>query len=145
MNIARFTERIKAFRENQVARREALKLWLCNRFEAVPKTVLATLALMSCCLASFFLGILVERGLGVRPAFRIEEVSGPPAAATASLAERMVVDGEGEVVGSKNGTKYYYPYCSGVSRINPENLIRFASAGAAEKKGYTLSQTCKAP
>src|SRR3989344_7821310 len=31
-----------------------------------------------------------------------------------------------QLVGSKNGKKYYYPWCSGVSRISEANLLHFA-------------------
>lgn len=48
-----------------------------------------------------------------------------------------------QLVGSKNGTKYYFPWCSGVKNINPENLIHFASKSEAEARGYTPSTTCK--
>jgi len=48
-----------------------------------------------------------------------------------------------ELVGSKNGTKYYYPWCSGVKNISPANLIHFSSKSEAETRGYTPSTTCK--
>ncbi|MFA5997085.1 MAG: hypothetical protein WC791_01195 [Candidatus Paceibacterota bacterium] len=48
-----------------------------------------------------------------------------------------------DLVGSKNGTKYYYPWCSGVKNIFPSNLIHFASKSEAEARGYTPSATCK--
>ncbi|MEK7091690.1 MAG: hypothetical protein AAB900_01755, partial [Patescibacteria group bacterium] len=35
---------------------------------------------------------------------------------------------EGKVLASKNGQKFYYPWCSGVSRIKEVNRIYFASA-----------------
>jgi hypothetical protein len=48
-----------------------------------------------------------------------------------------------QLVGSKNGKKYYYPWCSGVSRISEANLLHFASKADAEAQGYTPSSTCK--
>lgn len=47
------------------------------------------------------------------------------------------------VVASKSGTKYYYPWCSGVQKIVPANLITFSSKEQAESAGYTPSSTCK--
>jgi hypothetical protein len=41
----------------------------------------------------------------------------------------------GDLVGSKNGTKYYYPWCTGVSKISPANIVHFATAGIAESQG----------
>ena len=48
-----------------------------------------------------------------------------------------------QLVGSKNGTKYYYTWCSGVKSISPANIIHFASKSEAEARGYTASATCK--
>ncbi|MHB1316527.1 MAG: hypothetical protein ACYCZW_01585 [Minisyncoccota bacterium] len=49
----------------------------------------------------------------------------------------------GEVIGSKNGTKYYLPWCGALSRIKPENRVVFASAVLAREKGYTPAANCK--
>ncbi|MBX4181566.1 hypothetical protein KW807_01740 [Candidatus Parcubacteria bacterium] len=48
----------------------------------------------------------------------------------------------GEVVASKNGSKYHYPYCSGAKRILEANKLTFPSAQAAEASGYTLAANC---
>lgn len=48
-----------------------------------------------------------------------------------------------QLVGSKNGTKYYYPWCTGVQKIAQANLIHFADKAEAEARGYTPSATCK--
>ncbi len=48
-----------------------------------------------------------------------------------------------QLVGSKNGKKYYYTWCSGVGKISPSNLIYFSSKEEAEARGYTPSATCK--
>ncbi len=47
------------------------------------------------------------------------------------------------LVASKNGTKYYYPWCGGVSRISPANLVSFPSEEDAKAKGYTPASNCK--
>jgi len=52
------------------------------------------------------------------------------------------VVGQNEVVGSKNGTKYHYPWCPGAQRINPENLVTFTSIAAARSGGYTPAANC---
>ena len=46
------------------------------------------------------------------------------------------------VVGSKSGTKYHLPTCSGAKRIKPENLISFETIAAAEAAGYTAAANC---
>ena len=47
-----------------------------------------------------------------------------------------------QVVGSKNGTKYHYSYCSGAKQIKEENKIVFATPQVAESAGYTLAANC---
>lgn len=46
------------------------------------------------------------------------------------------------LVGSKNSDKYHYPWCSGALRINPENLVSFASFEEARAVGYTPAGNC---
>lgn len=46
------------------------------------------------------------------------------------------------VVASKNGTRYYYPDCAGVSRIRKENLVSFSSVEQAQAAGYSLATNC---
>lgn len=48
----------------------------------------------------------------------------------------------GLVVASKSGTKYYYPWCSGVSRIKEENKVWFDSIENARAKGLTPASNC---
>jgi hypothetical protein len=49
----------------------------------------------------------------------------------------------GKVVSSKNGKKYYYPWCAGVSRIKEENKVWFQSEKEAESAGFTIASGCK--
>ncbi len=46
-------------------------------------------------------------------------------------------------VGSKNGTKYHLPTCSGAKNIKEENRIWFGSREEAEAKGYQPASNCK--
>jgi hypothetical protein len=46
------------------------------------------------------------------------------------------------VVGSKSGTKYHLPTCSGAKRIKPENLISFETIEAAKAAGYSAAANC---
>ena len=50
---------------------------------------------------------------------------------------------EGEVVASKNGSKYHYPWCSGAQRIADENKIWFNTIEEARAVGYTPAANCK--
>jgi len=45
-------------------------------------------------------------------------------------------------VGSKNGTVYHLPACSGASRIAEENKIWFSSKEEAENLGYRPAKNC---
>ena len=47
------------------------------------------------------------------------------------------------IMASKNGTKYYFPNCSGINRIKIENRIYFSDEQSAINKGLQKSKTCK--
>ena len=49
----------------------------------------------------------------------------------------------GEVVASKSGKKYHYPWCAGAKQIADKNKITFASTDEARKAGYTPAANCK--
>lgn len=49
---------------------------------------------------------------------------------------------KGLIVASKSGTKYYYPWCSGVSRIKEENKVWFNTIEEARAKGLTPASNC---
>ena len=46
-------------------------------------------------------------------------------------------------VASKNGTKYYFRWCSGANRIKQSNKVSFSSKEDAVKAGYTPAKNCK--
>lgn len=46
-------------------------------------------------------------------------------------------------VGSKNGSKYHFPWCPGAKQMKEENKIWFSSKEDAEKAGYTPAANCK--
>lgn len=48
-----------------------------------------------------------------------------------------------EVIGSKTGKKYYFPWCGTVKRIKPENQIHFATIEEAKNAGYVAGGNCK--
>lgn len=48
----------------------------------------------------------------------------------------------GQVVASKNGTKYHFPWCSGAKTISPANKITFNSIEEARTAGYTPAANC---
>ena len=76
-----------------------------------------------------------DKSLGVK---NLTNAAGEGTPATSATAQ-----GEKILVASKNGSKYYYQWCSGVSRIKEENKVWFASKEEAEKAGYTPAANCK--
>ena len=47
------------------------------------------------------------------------------------------------LVGSKNGTKYHYPWCAGAQKITEANRVYFTSKEEAVARGYTPASNCK--
>ncbi len=48
----------------------------------------------------------------------------------------------GPVYASKNGTRYYYAWCTGLNRIKEENKITFKDKTEAESAGLKLASGC---
>lgn len=57
--------------------------------------------------------------------------------------ENDEINSQDLVFASKNGTKYYFKNCSGLSRIKQENLISFDSEKEAIESGFEKAKTCK--
>lgn len=129
--------------------------------ELVPEEFLLVLIIVLVGVASFGLGRLsISENLkesvhiiepdSVKDLGGVETVSVPKSSGkilkqTASVLnalESPLLNGSEVVVGSKNGTKYHLPWCSGAKRINEENKVTFASKAEAEKAGYTAAANC---
>lgn len=63
--------------------------------------------------------------------------------AAAAVSSPSTTSQSGQVVASKNGTKYHYPWCAGAKQISAQNLITFNSIEEARAKGYTPATNCK--
>lgn len=61
----------------------------------------------------------------------------------ASVVSTVYSQETGKYVGSKNGTVYHLPWCSGAKRISDENKVWFDSKASAEKAGYRPATNCK--
>lgn len=48
-----------------------------------------------------------------------------------------------QLVGSKNGKKYYYIWCAGAQKITEANRRHFSSVEDATVQGYTPASNCK--
>lgn len=49
----------------------------------------------------------------------------------------------GQIVASRSGNKYHFPWCSGAQRISEANKVFFNSVEEARKAGYTPASNCK--
>ncbi len=56
---------------------------------------------------------------------------------------KEIIPSDGQVIGSKSGKKYYFPWCGTVKRIKPENQVPFSSIEEARKAGFTPGGNCK--
>lgn len=76
----------------------------------------------------------VLKGLSIQPSV------GVPVPEATTMPKEAVSEGkQGMFAGSKNGTKYYTPGCTGLDRIKPENIIWFTDAQDATLQGYTAA------
>ena len=69
-------------------------------------------------------------------------IHNPTGTTTAATLRGEAGSEAGTLVGSKNGTKYHYPWCGGAKRIKEENQVWFASAAVARRAGYTPAANC---
>jgi hypothetical protein len=72
----------------------------------------------------------------------IGEVGSPETGNTEEVTSTSVAS-SGEVVASKNGTKYHFPWCAGAQQIADKNRISFASPEEARASGYSPAANCK--
>ena len=66
----------------------------------------------------------------------------PSPTSAAKESEKPVAPG-GQLVASKGGAKYHFPWCSVAQRISEANKIWFNSVEEARKAGYTPASNCK--
>lgn len=78
--------------------------------------------------------ILIERNQFLSPSSDIPSL-GTPTTKSKNLPEKFFV-------AAKSGTRYYFPWCGGVSRIKEENKIWFASEAEAQKAGFAPAANC---
>ncbi len=64
----------------------------------------------------------------------------PPAKVVEETSDKST--GE-EVVASKSGKKYHYPWCAGAKQIAEKNKITFKNIGEARSAGYLPASNCK--
>ena len=93
--------------------------------------------------AAFFLGVIWEsqKDHNTKGILYAEIPQSTPLASVPT----PVVDeagNSGQYVGSKNGSKYHLPWCSGAQRIKEENKVWFQDKNEAKRLGYTPAKNC---
>ena len=93
-------------------------------------------------LAIFFISIL---SVGIVRFYTLREEREPLRFVTGGdkVLNEESVEASVLLVASKNGTRYYYPWCSGVSRLKEANKIWFRSIKEAEQAGYIIASGCE--
>lgn len=123
----------------------------CKSFfgSADNKDLLIVLVIILSSLASFGLGRLskVEENktpiiIGSSTSNSASVIMAGSSVGESSLPEAKTQTGGGYLA-SKNGTKYYLPWCGGAQKINEKNKITFPSKEEAEKAGYQPAANCK--
>ncbi len=101
--------------------------------------ILFCVAIISFALGYFARGDKSERvPIVASKAFCVNPITEETTKNTARLAQ-----GTSTIVASKSGSRYYFVWCSGATRISEKNKVYFSSKEDAEKKGYTLASGCK--
>lgn len=143
MSIRDITEKIKGFTQIRAP-----------RLRVLPDDLFLGLIIILVAFGAFGLGRL-SKIEGAKTPIRIENEPEVTADTFGSLAGNekgsvgttqtasIIGATTGQLVASKSGKKYYYPWCGGVQKIKEENRIYFASKTEAEARGYTPSSTCK--
>ncbi len=111
----------------------------------IPRDVILVAVILLSSSVTFGLGILTGEQLG-QGGVIVETL--PLATSTANTVDTApaitpAILNAGRVVASKNGSKYYFPWCGGAKRLSTAHKIWFASAAQARIHGYTKAANCK--
>ena len=66
-----------------------------------------------------------------------------PTGDMSAVSQASSTESKGMYVGSKSGTAYHLPTCSGAKNIKDSNKIWFTSREEAKAKGYHPASNCK--
>jgi hypothetical protein len=72
-----------------------------------------------------------------------DEKTHSPSTRTLNIAQPTNSSAPGMYLGSRGGTTYHLPWCSGAKRIKEENKIWFLTKEDAVSKGYKPASNCK--
>jgi hypothetical protein len=113
------------------------------------KDILIALSICAACTLGYGIGLLnhdTSQGAAVISSFKVAtdaKAESQPSSINVGANKAVEAEGMGVVYASKNGTRYYFSNCGGLSRIKPENKISFPNPAAAEATGLTLASGCR--
>ena len=147
MSIKDFIEKIKSFRGNLKD-----KFYSSDNGLKIKDDLFVAILIIFVGIISFGLGKLsnLEKKnvedipLANIPSSATVALSNPNSVSNKIVSNSTTSVQKGIVVASKNGTRYYYPNCSGVSKIKEENKVWFNSIKDAEIIGLILASGCSA-
>lgn len=109
-----------------------------EKIKSHQEEVFLVLIVVICTLTGFGLGRLSKLADGKTPIIiELPDKMGMANKTSANLSNSI-----GKYVASKNGTKYYFPWCDGVKKISPKNIVEFISKEEAESAGFTKAANC---
>jgi hypothetical protein len=124
----------------------------------VPRDVLVVAVVLLASSASYGLGYLTGQGSAPSDDFKVTDEPLMSAAAAAAAADPHPSEADlaaptapkaaalpagGQYVASKNGTKFYLPWCGGAKAIKNANKVWFATKADAIAAGYEPAANCK--
>lgn len=139
MSIKDFTEKIKSFWVNNKD-----KIYSQENGLKIKDDLFVVFLIFLVGMASFGLGKISSLEKRKVPISILNTQESMYASVSESIQTDKKVDAteKGTVVASKSGTKYYYPWCSGVARIKEENKVWFNSIDEAKARGLTPASGC---
>lgn len=105
--------------------------------------ILVCLIIIFVGLASFGLGKLSVSEVNEKEVRIISGAAAVGAVVAPGVSAQTEAQNSGQVVASKNGTKYHYPWCGGAKQIAEKNKITFATIEEAKAAGYSPAGNCK--
>lgn len=93
------------------------------------------------------IAIVILVGMGSFGLGRLSALEEPPLAVAvhqvAAAGASPEMSPGGQIVASRGGSVYHYPWCAGAQAMSPQNKIWFESEAAAQSAGYRPAKNCK--
>ena len=138
MSIKDFTEKIKLFFGDIKD-----KIFCQNKGLKIKDDLYIVITIILVGTASFGLGKLSGYEKEKRPISILKTQESMYATVLEGISDTSTqTQASGEVLASKTGTKYYYPWCSGVSKIKETNRVWFKTIAEARARDLTPASNC---